>query len=88
MNPLLAYTLARLGVFLVAYVLTWAVAQFWLEWSAVTNLWVMLVALAISAAVSIFTLGGLRNEVALRIQERAQRMSQRLEESRGAEDVD
>ncbi|MBK5217476.1 MAG: DUF4229 domain-containing protein, partial [Propionibacteriales bacterium] len=85
MNPLLAYTLARLGVFVVSYGLTWAVAQFWLEWSAVTNLWVMLIALAISAAVSIFALSGLRNRVAQRIQERAERLSQRLEESRSAE---
>lgn len=88
MNPLLAYTLARLGVFAIAYGLTWAVAQFWLEWSALTNLWVMLIALTISAVVSVFALSGLRNQVAQRVQARAARMSQRLEESRSAEDID
>lgn len=88
MNPLLAYTLARLSVFVIAYGVTWAIAQFWLEWSSVTNLWVMLIALAISAVVSIFALSGLRNQVAQRVQERAARLSQRLEESRSAEDID
>lgn len=88
MNPLLAYTLARLGVFIIAYALTWAVAQFWLEWSSLTNLWVMLVALALSAVVSVFALSKMRNEVALRVQARAERMTKRLEESRRAEDVD
>lgn len=88
MNPLLAYTLARLGLFIIAYALTWAVAQFWLEWGTVTNLWVTLIALAVSAVVAIFTLGGMRNKVAERVQTRADRLSQRLEESRRAEDVD
>lgn len=88
MNPVLAYTLARLGLFLVAYALAWGIAQFWLEWSSRNNLWVMLIALIISAVASIAVLGRLRNQVAQRVQMRAERLSQRIEESRRAEDVD
>lgn len=88
MKPFVTYTLARLGLFVAAYALIWPVASIWLDFSAITNLWVMLIALALSAIASVFLLGGLRQKLAQRVHERAERMTQRMEESRSAEDVD
>lgn len=88
MKPFVTYTLARLGLFVAAYALIWLVASIWLDFSAITNLWVMLIALALSAIASVFLLGGLRQKLAQRVHERAERMTQRMEESRSAEDVD
>lgn len=88
MKPFVTYTLARLGLFLASYALVWGVSSFWLDFSTVTNLWVMLIALVVSAIASIFLLGGLRKKLALSVQQRAERMTKRIEESRSAEDVD
>jgi hypothetical protein len=88
MKPFLTYTLARFGLFVAAYAVIWVVASIWLDFSAVTNLWVMLIALVVSAAASMILLGGLRRKLALSVQERAERMTHRIEESRSAEDVD
>lgn len=88
MKPFVTYTLARLGLFVAAYALIWLVASIWLDFSAITNLWVMLIALTLSAIASVFLLGGLRQKLAQRVHERAERMTQRIEESRSAEDVD
>ncbi|MEO6471305.1 MAG: DUF4229 domain-containing protein [Aeromicrobium sp.] len=88
MKPFLTYTLARLGLFVAAYALVWGVSSFWLDFSSITNLWVMLIALVVSAIASIILLGRLRDNLASNVHERASRMSQRIEESRSAEDVD
>ncbi|UYM06921.1 DUF4229 domain-containing protein [Solicola gregarius] len=88
MNPFVAYTLARFGLFLAAFGLVWLAGFSWLEWNSLNVLWTMLVALVISAAAGIVLLRGLRERLAARVQDRAERMSQRFEESRGAEDVD
>lgn len=88
MKPFLAYTAARLGLFVVAYGLIWLVMSFWLEFSTITNLWVMIMALVLSSVVSIFTLGRLRDKLAANVHARASRMTKRIEESRSAEDVD
>lgn len=88
MKPFLTYTLARLGLFVAAYAVIWLVASIWLEFSTVTNLWVMLIALVVSAIAAMLLLGGLRQKLALSVQQRAERMSKRIEDSRGAEDVD
>ena len=42
----------------------------------------------LSSVISIFVLAGLRERLAVQIQERAERMTARIEESRRAEDVD
>lgn len=82
------YTLARLSVLAVTYLLMWAVAQTYLEFDQLTNLLVLLAAMIVSSIISIFLLAGMREQVALRLQERAERMTTRIEESRRAEDVD
>lgn len=88
MKPFVTYTLARLGLFLASYALVWLVASIWLDFSSVTNLWVMLIALVVSAIAAILLLGRMRENLAMSVQERAERMKNRIEESRSAEDVD
>ncbi|MBW9204551.1 DUF4229 domain-containing protein [Mumia sp. zg.B53] len=88
MSAFVRYTLARLGFFAVAFVVVGLVSSIWLEVSDVTVLWVALIALAISAVASFFLLGGLREEVAVSLKARADKMNDRLEAARGAEDVD
>ncbi|MDO9379295.1 MAG: DUF4229 domain-containing protein [Nocardioidaceae bacterium] len=89
MTPVIRYTLARLGLFLVAFALVWAVClPLGYRWTSITALWTALVALAISAVASFALLGRLRDQVAERVQVRAERMSARIEESRRAEDLD
>ena len=82
------YTLARIGVFLATWAAVWAVSQWWFDGGQVFNLGVLLVALVISSVISLFALGGLRDRLALRIQERAAAINDRIEQSRRAEDVD
>ncbi|MGJ9413275.1 DUF4229 domain-containing protein [Aeromicrobium sp. CF4.19] len=88
MSLVAKFTLARLGIFLLTYVLLWGVGQFFLEFGTLTNLVVLLVALVLSSIISVFALADLRGQIADRVQERAERMSQKVEESRRAEDVD
>ncbi len=88
MSVLAKFTLARLGIFLVTYVLLWGVGQFFLEWGTITNLVVLVTALVISSIVSIFALAGMRAQLASQVQGRAERMNRKVEESRRAEDVD
>ncbi|WP_370189512.1 DUF4229 domain-containing protein [Aeromicrobium sp.] len=82
------YTLARLSVLAVTYLLLWGIGRTFLEFDELTNLLVLLAAMIISSVVSIFLLAGMREQVALQLQERAERMTSRIEESRSAEDVD
>ena len=88
MKPFVTYTLARLGLFVASYAVVWLVASIWLNFSAIANLWVLLIALLVSAVAAMFLLGGLRRNLAQSVQDRASRMTQRIEESRSAEDVD
>ncbi|WP_370616378.1 DUF4229 domain-containing protein [Mumia sp. Pv 4-285] len=88
MSAFLRYTLARLGFFLVAFVVVGLVSSIWLEWNSVTGLWVALIALAISAVASLFLLRHMRDEVALSMKARADKMHERYEAARSAEDVD
>lgn len=82
------YTLARLSILAVTYLLLWGVGQFFLEFGELTNLLVLLAAMIISSVISIFALAGMREQLAVHLQERAERMTSRIEESRRAEDVD
>jgi cytochrome c biogenesis factor len=88
MKAFWTYTLARIGVFAVTYGVVWLVASIFMDSTPVENLFVLLIALVGSSAISLFTLGRLRNNLASNIQERATRMTERIEESRRAEDVD
>jgi hypothetical protein len=87
MKAFLLYTLARMAVFVATYLVLWGLASIWFD-PAFVNLLVMLVAFIVSAFVSYFILGRLRDVVATQISDRAGRLSQRIEESRRAEDVD
>ncbi|MET1036837.1 MAG: DUF4229 domain-containing protein [Aeromicrobium sp.] len=88
MKAFWTYTLARLAVFGVCFAIVWSVSQIWLESTTVTNIWVLLIALVLSSVISIFLLAGLRDNLAQNVHDRATRMTERLEESRRAEDVD
>lgn len=88
MKPFVTYTLARLGLFVASYAAVWLVASIWLDFSAIANLWVLLIALLVSAIAAMILLGGLRQKLAQSVQDRASRMTHRIEESRSAEDVD
>ena len=81
------YTLARFGVLVATYLVVWGIASIWFD-PAFINLFVLLVSFVISAAVSYFALARLRDNFAAHLSERASRLSQRIEESRSAEDVD
>lgn len=88
MKAFWVYTLARLGVFLATYAVVWGLSRIWIDSTTLVNLWVLLLSLVISSAISIFTLAGLRNQLAGRLQEQASAINDRIEESRRAEDVD
>ena len=88
MKAFWTYTLARLTVFAVTFGVVWLIASIWLESTPGSNLFVLLIALLASSVISIFLLAGLRNNLAQNIQERAARMTDRIEESRRAEDID
>ena len=82
------YTLARLAVFAVTYAVVVGIGLLFLEFDTLTNLLALLLAMILSSVISIFVLAGLRERLAVQIQERAERMTARIEESRRAEDVD
>jgi uncharacterized membrane protein (DUF485 family) len=88
MKAFWTYTLARLAVFGATFGVVWLIASIWVEWGNLTSLLVLLVSLVLSSVISIFALAGLRDRLAKNVQERAARMTQRIEESRHAEDVD
>ncbi len=88
MKAFWTYTLARLGLFVAAFVVTGLIASIWLDVNRISVLWVLLVSLAASGVGSLFLLHGLRNQLAADVHARASRMSERIEESRSAEDID
>ena len=88
MKAFWTYTLARLAVFAVTFGVVWLIASIWVEWGNLTSLLVLFISLVLSSVISIFALAGLREQLAQNVQERAARMTQRIEESRNAEDVD
>lgn len=88
MKSFALYTAARLGLFVAAFALVWLVAFSWLEWNDVTALWTALIALVVSSVASLLLLGGIRARFASQVQTRAERMAQRVDEARRAEDVD
>ena len=88
MKAFWTYTLARLAVFGATFGVVWLIASIWVDWGNLTSLLVLLISLVLSSVISIFALAGLRDKLAQNVQERAARMTQRIEESRHAEDVD
>jgi len=88
MKAFWTYTLARLAVFGVCFAIVWGLSRIWLESTTVTSIWILLIALVLSSVISIFLLAGLRDKLAQNVHDRATRMSERIEESRRAEDID
>ena len=86
MKEFLVYTAARLGLFLLAYLLM--VGLFWLLPGSVHIVWPLLAAALVSAVASVYLLRGMRERFTLRVQQRASRMSQRFEEMKAKEDDD
>jgi hypothetical protein len=84
----LAYTAARLGIFLAAYALVLGAFLIVDHDGPVPVLWPLLVAAVISAVVSVYALRGLRARFSATVNERAERMSRRFDEMKAKEDVD
>ena len=88
MKVFVLYTLARLGLFCVAYGLIWLIFFQWIEWDALSAFYTAIIALVLSAIASFLLLGGLRDALALQVQERAGRAHTAFEARRSAEDDD
>jgi small-conductance mechanosensitive channel len=87
MTAFLKYTVARLAILVIAYVVLWALASLW--WQVPTiDPFVLLAAILVSSVVSIFVLRGLRDDLATRLQQRANHATQRVEASRDVDDID
>lgn len=88
MKAFWTYTLARLAVFAVCLVIVWFALPIWFERTEVVNIFALLIAMVISSVISVFLLSGLRDKLAMNVHDRATRMTERIEESRRAEDID
>jgi CHASE1-domain containing sensor protein len=88
MKAFWTYTLARFAVFGVTFGIVVLIGSLFVDWGNTTVLFALLIALVLSSVISIFALAGLRDRLAQDVQERATRMTQRIEESRNAEDID
>jgi ABC-type bacteriocin/lantibiotic exporter with double-glycine peptidase domain len=88
MKYFLLYTLARVGLFAVAFGIIWLVLFSWVSWTYGSLLWTVMLAAIISAIASIFVLRSLRERFGSEIAARAERMSKRIEAARSAEDED
>ena len=80
------YTLARVGLFAATFAIILGI------WAAVTGtlavLWAVVLAAVVSAVASYYLLRGPREKFAARVEQRASRITQKIEESRSKEDVD
>lgn len=88
MKDFVVYTAARFAVFAATFAVLWVVAGYFMERTQILSIAVLFFALVISSIISIFTLAPLRDKLAFRIQNRAEQLHERVEESRRAEDVD
>jgi chromate transport protein ChrA len=78
MSPFMKYTLARVGIFVVV-----AAALFFVP-APIDPLLRLLIALLISAVLSYFVLGRLRNQVGVQVADVVQRRAERKERLRSA----
>ena len=81
------YTLARVGLFLVTYILIWAGTNA-VSPQPVVDPFILLAAIIVSGALSIFLLRGLREEVATQVTNRAGRRTRGAQANRDADDLD
>jgi divalent metal cation (Fe/Co/Zn/Cd) transporter len=82
------YTLARVGLFLVAYVVIWAAANAVRSGQPALDPFILLAAIIISGALSIFLLRGMREEVASQVANRTGRTTRGVQANRDADDLD
>lgn len=82
------YTAARIGLFAVAYGVIWLIFGRWIEWNALSALYTAIIAMVISAVVAIWVLKGLREQLAVQVEQRATRAKAAFEARRSAEDDD
>jgi hypothetical protein len=80
------YTGLRLAMFAASFGIVVGVWALFTD--SVPVLWALVIALAASGLGSYFLLNGQRQALALRVQTRAERMTQRIEDMRAAEDRD
>jgi hypothetical protein len=81
------YTVARLAILVITYVILWFLAN--LRWEIDTiDPFVLMAAIVISAVISLFVLRGMRDDLASRLQQRADRAAKRVDTSRDADDID
>jgi hypothetical protein len=86
MKEFWVYNLLRAGILLISTVTVitvWALVA-----DSVPILWAFVVSMLLSGVVSFYVLGAQRRALALRVEERAQRMSAAFEERKAKEDVD
>ncbi|MDP3967341.1 MAG: DUF4229 domain-containing protein [Nocardioides sp.] len=88
MKPFVIYTLLRVALFVACYSLTIGVYMLVAGTDSVPVLWPLLVAVVLSSLLSYPLLRGPRVRFAQRIEERAQRATERFEASKAKEDVD
>lgn len=85
MKEFVVYTAARLGLFLVAYALVVGVYLL-VAGTPIPVFWPFLLAIVMSAIGSAYLLRGQRDRFARKVQERAQRASEKFEQMRAKED--
>lgn len=87
-KPFVVYTLLRVALFVACYSLTIGIYMLLAGTDSVPVLWPLLVAVVLSSLLSYPLLRGPRERFALRIEERAQRATERFEAAKAKEDVD
>jgi tetrahydromethanopterin S-methyltransferase subunit C len=80
------YTAARIGLFAVVYGVIWLIFGRWIEWNALSALYTAIIAMVISAVVAIWVLRGMREQLAVQVEQRASRAKSAFEARRSAED--
>ena len=82
----MVYTLARVGFFVASYAVIGAVYAYFT--GSMLGLVPFVLAVVVSAVASYYLLSGLRRRFALKVEERATRISTKFEEARAREDQD
>ena len=85
MKPLVLYTTARLGLFVLTAVVVWLLLGL-PTLTSLNVLWVMLIAMIVSSILSIRLLASLRGDLSASVAARADQVSERVERSRRRED--
>ncbi len=85
MKEFWVYTLLRLGLFIGSFAIVFGI---WFIFDDVPVLWVVVIAFIVSGVGSYFILERQREEFAAKVETRAAKASQKLEEQRSKEDAD